>query len=142
MVEAPAAPPESPPAPVAFTGNVDDLGQVWAALLRATAGNRVLATLLVDARPLSLSGHVLVVSIDATMKPALRARVGEAEAVLAKLRGRATRLMIDEGIDTGAGEPALPPAMPTADHPLVKQAIDALGARVMGVYPRVNRTEA
>ena len=100
--------------------------------------------LLADAKPVSLAANVLSVSVEVNMRPALRARVGETETLLSKLRGKSTRLLLDEGLeaDPAVAMPAAPAAVPTADHPLVKLAMESLNARVMGVYPRVNKTES
>lgn len=91
--------------------------------------------LFADLRPLGFAPGVLRAHVPAGMKPAAESLLPEITALLrATVGDEAARVeLVAPEVTLARAEPA---SASIAEHPLVKEAIELLGARVVGVYPR------
>lgn len=121
-------------------------------MLDAAAPNRRLRVLLNDCTLVKAENDVVVLAVSEALLGSARANEKELLGLLAGAWDRAVRLELRRAGDAPAAEPRpapnspspateppatpSPPQPPVAEHPLVKQAIELFGARVVGVQPR------
>lgn len=107
-----------------------------------------MATLLNELTCLGVAGGVARLVGPRDMVQAARAKAADIEALFRQATGEAVKVQI-EGMGGGAAEvreaeapraaaePAAPPRAPMQEHPLVRQAIEQLGATFVRAQPRV-----
>ena len=80
------------------------------------------------------SGQATLVG-PASIISAAQTKLNDLEQLFARVTGRPIRVALRPHEPTAAAEREAPRA-PAADHPLVRQAIEQLGARIVAVHPR------
>lgn len=138
---APSAAPSLAAAPVA-SAPMDD---PWGKVLAAAGPNRRLRILLNDITLVSVENDVVVLAVSEALHGAARANEKELCGLLASAWDRAVKLELrQEGGTAPAATPAATQAAINAnlqavqEHPLVKQAMELFGAKVVSVQARKN----
>jgi hypothetical protein len=123
----------------ADAGLLQDLKGLWARLLEASGESRRLRVLLADLRPESVSSEELVVTPHPSVTLAANTLRGELQALVLRVTGRriAINYKTAEAKEGPAVEQASVATIETMSaHPLVKQALELTGGKVIGVQPR------
>jgi len=111
--------------------------ELWSRLLEGAAPNRRLRIILAEARLESLSDSSAIILVKPTMLTSAQQLVPDLETLLSQLRAKPTRVEIKP--DQAEIEPPLietTPRVNIAEHPLVKQAVELFGGRIIGSGPR------
>lgn len=124
------APPPAPSGP-----------DLWARALEQARANRRLAALLDESRLEGVEGDLVILSMERGWAAMARERAGALEALFSAAAGRALRVEVRERgaalpvESTPVEAPSREPEDPS-QHPLVREAIEKLRARVVSVQPR------
>ncbi|MFA6044495.1 MAG: hypothetical protein WC718_05885 [Phycisphaerales bacterium] len=117
----------------------------WGKVLAAAGPNRRLRILLNDISLVSVENDVVVLAVSEALHGAARANEKELCGLLATAWERAVKLELrQEGGEAAAATPAATQAAINAnlqavqEHPLVKQAMELFGAKVVSVQARKN----
>jgi len=140
-------PVANPFKPVSAEELRDVLG-LWERIGEACSGNRRLRVLLGDMSLSRIDGDTAIVSVTPLMFPAANAYASDlgqafktAYGIDLSVRFESAVQLSDAAVQSGAASPAAPTTEPpktnAAEHPLVRQAIELLGARLVSIRPRV-----
>lgn len=104
------------------------------------AGNKRLRIVLDEMSLVSLEGSVALLAVSDAMRPNAAGMLRE---ITGLLRGQAgveldARLTEPPSVPAATAQPEAPRA-PVTEHPLVKQAMELFGAKVIRVQPRPER---
>lgn len=141
----PAVSQVATPAPVPLAGSAAP-GDLWDRVRTASASTKLIATLLGELTFLGLREGVARLVGPREMVVAARNKITEIESLFRQATGSPVRVQIEaasaEVREPMAGDPsalAAPaaPRAPMQEHPLVRQAIDQLGATLVRIQPRV-----
>jgi hypothetical protein len=118
---------------------LQDVKSLWARLIELSAESRRLRVLLADLTPESVSPEELVLVPHPSVTLAANTLRAELQSLVLRATGR--RLAISyKSPEPAAAAPIDQPALPTVEtmsaHPLVKQALELTGGKVIGVQPR------
>jgi len=140
------AAPVNPFKPVSPDELRDVLG-LWSRIEQSCSGNRRLRVLLSDMKLERIDGDTAVVSVNPQMFAAANSYATDLGLAFKAAYGvdlsirfeSAVRLKEEGEAATPSSLPAEPPPVRTnaAEHPLVRQATELLGARLVSVRPRV-----
>jgi len=112
---------------------------LWARLIELSAESRRLRVLLADLTPESVSPEELVLVPHPSVTLAANTLRGELQSLVLRATGR--RLAItykspEPAATAAIDQPTLPTIEAMSSHPLVKQALELTGGKVIGVQPR------
>lgn len=123
--------------------------EFWLELTRVASDNRRLRTILESVAFVSIVGQELTLAVTPVLLPVARGGMKDIEAIAGKVGGQPVRVVLQSGGTTAAtadaagsaitppkaqGSAADPPRGPDIrQHPLVKQAEELFGARVVKV---------
>jgi hypothetical protein len=114
-----------------------DVARLWNRVEQACGGNRRLELLLEDMQLRTVENDKAVVVVDPKMLSAARSTSSELAAAMGQAFGRTITVELLPS-EAGVAAPTGPerPRTNMHEHPLVKQAIELLNARVINVGPR------
>lgn len=116
-----------------------DKDRLWQAMLAAASDNRRLRVMLAELAPATLEHNALLLSPAANAALAAERMKGDIEALARRLTGIDLSVAIAK--PQAPAEEAAPSTEAIAEHPLVKQAVELFGGRVIGVQPRRERSQ-
>lgn len=129
------------------TGQAPAIDDPWGKVLAAAGPNRRLRILLNDISLVSVENDVVVLAVSEALHGAARASEKELCGLLASAWDRAVKLELRQEGGEAAATPAASQASINAnllalqEHPLVKQAMELFGAKVVSVQARKNATK-
>lgn len=125
------------PAPSLPTTPPASLEELWTRLLTLAAPNRRLRTLLDVAAPVSFAEATLAVYIPANTVTSFNSYLAEIEPLASQAACTPVRIRVEAPQVALTDEPTAQQRI--AEHPLVKQAMELLNAKVVGVQARVQK---
>ncbi len=136
-----APPPAEAARPEAPTASPGDWGAVRAA---AAGAKRQVRLVLEEASIVETKGDRLALNVSADLMTAALGAQEEIQLLIGKVWGKGVKVEFAPEVLRSAPEEAAPvvpsgPAMTVAnatEHPLIRRAVELLGAKVVGVYPR------
>lgn len=107
-------------------------------MLNAAGANRRVSLLLTAAKLVRLDADAAVLSLSPQDRTLARSMERDLLAVLAAGLGRPVRVEFDAEPEPEKAAPSEPeqPRTPIDQHPMVKQAIELFGGRIISVQPR------
>jgi hypothetical protein len=124
----------------ADAGLLQDLKGLWARLLEASVESRRLRVLLADLRPESVSSEELVLVPHPSVTLAANTLRGELQSLVLRVTGRRIAINYKAAEAEAGAVPVEQASVPTIEtmsaHPLVKQALELTGGKVIGVQAR------
>lgn len=129
--------PDPGPPPPAVSNGLG--GDDWSRVVDAAQANLRLRVLINDCRLVEVKDDAVVLAVGDTLMAAAMANEKELCDLLARAWDRAVRIEFRGNGAPDSPPPAHDPAAARAavgEHPLVKQAIELFGARLVGVQPR------
>ncbi|GEM_PF-1343172 len=125
---------------VADAGLLQDVKALWARMLEAATESRRLRVLLADLTPESVTNEELVLVPHPSVLLAANTLRAELQSLVLRVTGRRVVITYRTPEATGSAEVEHASAAPTieamSEHPLVKQAMELTGGKVIGVQAR------
>lgn len=118
---------------------LQNLKALWTRLLEASIDSRRLRVLLADLTPESVSPEELVLVPHPSVTLAANTLRAELQTLVLRVTGRRLAITYKAAEPAAAAavdQPALPTVEAMSAHPLVKQALELTGGKVIGVQPR------
>ncbi|MEK6703347.1 MAG: hypothetical protein AABZ53_13870 [Planctomycetota bacterium] len=114
---------------------VADSSGVWAGVREAASSSRYLGAMLSELELESFADGKATLIGPASIVSAAQTKLTDLEQLFARVTGRPIRVAL-RAHEPAAAAAREAPRAPAADHPLVRQAIEQLGARIVAVHPR------
>lgn len=126
-----------PPIPTTPPANLEEL---WKRLLAIAVSNRRVRTLLEVAAPVSFADGTLAVYVPANTVTSFNSYVNEVESLASQAACVPVRVRVEAPQVALTDAPSAQQRI--AEHPLVKQAMELLNAKVVGVQARAQKPQA
>ncbi|MFO0857793.1 MAG: hypothetical protein U0640_10600 [Phycisphaerales bacterium] len=114
----------------------NDLPRLWAKLLEVSQDNRRMRVVLGDLTPVSLHELVLTLRPAPSALLAAKSQQSEIETQLLQLVGKRVAIDLIEPAPQETAISNAPTVESVSAHPLIAQAVELLGGKVIGVQPR------